>query len=302
MMKQIYKDLKAFGITNLIENEPLYKHTTFKVGGPALVFVDAMTLSDVTKTIDYCLKNEVPYFMIGNGSNVLISDKLYEGVIIATKKLDTFEINENVVYAMCGVNLISLAYQTAQLGLSGLEFASGIPGCIGGSIFMNAGAYKKEMAHVVKEVLVYRNGTSEWLKKEDLAFSYRHSIFQKQRDWIILAANFELEYANTEIILELIENRKSKRLATQPVHAYSAGSTFKNPNAKVASWQLIDAANLRGYKINDAQVSMKHANFIINRDRASASDINNLIALVKKRVLEKSAIELHEEVELVNFD
>ncbi|MDR1782536.1 MAG: UDP-N-acetylmuramate dehydrogenase [Bacilli bacterium] len=301
-MNNILEDLKKLNINNLIENEPLYKHTTFKVGGPAMIFVDAIDLSDVTKTIDYCLTNNIKYFILGNGSNVLISDKLFDGIIISTKKLNSYEINNNMVYAMCGVNLISLAYISAEEGLSGLEFASGIPGCVGGSIYMNAGAYKKEMANVVKEVLVYKDGKLEWIPKEDLSFTYRNSIFQKHREWVILAVNLELEYANKDVIIELIEHRKSKRLATQPIGAYCAGSTFKNPSNEIFSWQLIDEANLRGYKINDAQVSMKHSNFIINRDRASASDIYNLICLVKKRVLEKSNIELHEEVELVNFD
>ncbi|MDR3214952.1 MAG: UDP-N-acetylmuramate dehydrogenase [Bacilli bacterium] len=302
MKNKIISDLHALEIKDIIENEPLYKHTTFKVGGPALVFIEAHSFNDVTKTIDYALQYHIKYLIIGNGSNILVSDKLFQGIVISTKYLNSFELNDNYVYAMCGVNLIALAYHTAQASLSGMEFASGIPGCIGGSVFMNAGAYKKEMADIIKEVLVYDNHQLKWLDKAELAFSYRHSIFQERRDMVILAVNLELEFACKEKIMELIETRKQKRQATQPYDAFCAGSTFKNPSIDTSSWQLIDEANLRGYKINDAQVSMKHSNFIINRDRASAKDVYDLINLVKKRVQEKANITLHVEVELINFE
>ncbi|MDF9866825.1 UDP-N-acetylmuramate dehydrogenase [Bacilli bacterium PM5-3] len=302
MENKIITDLKKLGVMNIFKNEPLYKYTTYRVGGPALVYVDAASFSDVTKTIDYALENKIKYFVLGNGSNVLVSDNVFSGIVISTRKLDSYEISGNNIYAMCGVNLINLAFQSAKEGLSGLEFASGIPGLIGGSVFMNAGAYKKEMSDIITRVLLYRNGKQEWVDKSVMEFSYRHSILQKHRDWIVLAVDIALVEHDKDDIIELIEQRKQRRQSTQPYDAFSAGSVFKNPSDSLYSWQLIDQAKLRGYHINDAQVSIKHSNFIINLDRASAKDIYDLINYVKDKVYETSEIELKTEIELVNFD
>lgn len=302
MQNKIVNDLKALDILDIKENEPLYKYTSYKVGGPALVFVSAHSFSDITKTIDYALENKIKYFVLGNGSNVLIADKFFNGIVINTRHLNSFEINNNEVYAMCGTNLIELAYKTAHLGLSGLEFSSGIPGCIGGAIFMNAGAYKKSFSDIVKRVLIYRNGKQEWLNNKEMEFSYRNSILQKHRDWIILAVELELEFQEKNKILELIEKRRDRRRETQPYASFSAGSVFKNPSDDLFSWQLIDQVGMRGYHINDAQVSLKHSNFIVNNDRASAQDIYDLITIVHKKIKEKTSYDLKIEVELVNFN
>lgn len=302
MQNKIVNDLKALDILDIKENEPLYKYTTYKVGGPALVFVSAHSFSDITKTIDYALENKIKYFVLGNGSNVLIADKFFNGIVINTRHLNSFEINNNEVYAMCGTNLIELAYKTAHLGLSGLEFSSGIPGCIGGAIFMNAGAYKKSFSDIVKRVLIYRNGKQEWLNNKEMEFSYRNSILQKHRDWIILAVELELKFQEKNKILELIEKRRDRRRETQPYASFSAGSVFKNPSDDLFSWQLIDQVGMRGYHINDAQVSLKHSNFIVNNDRASAQDIYDLITIVHKKIKEKTSYDLKIEVELVNFN
>lgn len=302
MQNKIVNDLKALDILDIKENEPLYKYTSYKVGGPALVFVSAHSFSDITKTIDYALENKIKYFVLGNGSNVLIADKFFNGIVINTRHLNSFEINNNEVYAMCGTNLIELAYKTAHLGLSGLEFSSGIPGCIGGAIFMNAGAYKKSFSDIVKRVLIYRNGNQEWLNNKEMEFSYRNSILQKHRDWIILAVELELEFQEKNKILELIEKRRDRRRETQPYASFSAGSVFKNPSDDLFSWQLIDQVGMRGYHINDAQVSLKHSNFIVNNDRASAQDIYDLITIVHKKIKEKTSYDLKIEVELVNFN
>ena len=302
MKNKIVEDLNKLNISNISENEPLYKHTTYRVGGPALVYVAANNFLDVTKTIDYALENNIKYFILGNGSNVLVSDKIFQGIIISTKKLNSYEISGNEVYVMCGVNLIALANIVAKEGLSGLEFASGIPGCIGGSIFMNAGAYKKDMASIIKRVLVYRNHQEDWLETSELAFDYRHSLLQNHRDWIVLAAELQLEYGDKDEIVNLMEQRKLRRQATQPYDASCAGSVFKNPSEILHSWELIDKAKLRGFNINDAQVSIKHSNFIINKDRASARDIYDLINYVQDKVYSNSGIKLKTEIELVNFD
>lgn len=302
MENKIISDLKKMGIKNVKENEPLYKHTTYRVGGPALVFVEVIDLEEFKKVMDYVIENEIKYFILGNGSNVLFSDKLFSGVIISTKLLNNYEISGSIVYALCGVNLISLAHNVAFEGLSGLEFASGIPGFIGGSIFMNAGAYKKSMADVVKRILVYNNGTIEWINNEQAMFAYRKSIFQKDRHLIVLAAELELFFDDKESILELMQKRSERRNQTQPYDAYSAGSVFKNPSDDVFSWQLIDQVCLRGYAINDAQVSLKHSNFIINNERASSQDLYDLIKYVQFKVFEQTGVKLKIEQELVNFD
>lgn len=301
-MNNVVSDLKILQVKNVIEHEPLYKHTSFKVGGPSRIFVDAIDLSDLTTTIQYALDNNIKYFILGKGSNVLINDLEFEGIVVCTAKLNSFEINDTHVYAMTGVNLITLAIKCANLGLSGLEFASGIPGTIGGAIFMNAGAYKKDMSDIVKRVLVYRNRKQEWLDVKEMELAYRSSIMQSNRDWIILAVELSLLKADTVEILKLIEDRKIRRISSQPYDLPSAGSVFKNPSPEVFSWQLIDDVGLRGKSINDAQVSLKHSNFIVNNDRASAKDIYDLINLVREEVYKHHDMLLKIEVELVNFD
>ncbi len=302
MENKIISDLKKLGVTNVKENEPLYKYTTYRVGGPALVFVNALSFNDITKTVDYALEKNIKYLILGNGSNVLIADKLFQGIVILMRNLNTYEISDNQVYAMCGVNMIELAYKTAYEGLSGLEFSSGIPGCVGGAIFMNAGAYKRSYSEVVKRVLVYKDKQQQWLSKEEMEFSYRHSILQNHRDWIVLAVELELEHRDKAEILDLIETRKAKRRETQPYTSFSAGSVFKNPSDTLFSWQLIDQVGMRGYHINNAQVSLKHSNFIVNNDRASAQDIYDLIKLVHTKVKDKTNHDLKIEIELVNFE
>jgi len=300
-INQVVEDLKALEIEKVLKNEPLYKHTTYKVGGPGQVFVIPKTYHELVSVIDYALKNNYKYFVLGAGSNVLFSDAAFEGIVISTRLLNTYEISGNEVYAECGVSVIALAMISANQGLSGFEFASGIPGFVGGAVYMNAGAYKKDIASILKEALIYRNGKVEWVDKDELNFSYRHSALHDHKDWILLAARFTLQQSEPEIIKTLIEKRKVKRMDSQPYDAYSAGSVFKNP-PEFHSWKLIDDAGMRGFRINDAHVSIKHPNFIVNADRASARDIYSLIRLVQSNVKEKFDIDLKVEVQLVNFD
>jgi UDP-N-acetylmuramate dehydrogenase len=294
-------DLKKMGISKILYDEPLYRHTTYRVGGPASIFVTAKTYHDLVASINYALDNEIKYFVLGAGSNVLFSDSFFDGIVISTKLLDTYEISGTEVYAECGVSIIALSIITANEGLSGLEFASGIPGKVGGSVFMNAGAYKKSMSDIISEVLIYRNRNVEWIKVSEMEFSYRHSILQEKRDWIVLAVKFSLMESDCESVKALIQSRRIKRMDTQPYDAFSAGSVFKNPKNN-SSWKLIDDAGLRGYRINDAHVSIKHPNFIINADRSSARDIYSLIKYVQDQVLNQFGVLLKNEIELVNFD
>ena len=300
---QIKDDLVDLDVGKLIEDEPLYKHTTYKVGGPARIYLAVKDIESLVKTIKYCRKHRIKYMIIGRGSNLLFSDKEYEGIIISlNENFNKVKINGSIIKAQAGVSMISLAYQAAKIGLSGFEFMGGIPGSIGGGIFMNAGAYKYDIASVVKSVTLL-NEKSEVVtyNKEQMKFSYRHSICQDNHKLIILEAEFELTAKDPNEIKAVLDKRKERRMTTQPWNMPSAGSVFRNPENK-AAWQYIDECGLRGYEIGGAQVSPKHSNFIVNNGYASAKDIYDLIMLVQQKVYEKFNIELKREVGLVNWE
>ncbi|WP_296883191.1 UDP-N-acetylmuramate dehydrogenase, partial [Thomasclavelia sp.] len=207
-----------------------------------------------------------------------------------------------IVKAQSGVLMINLAYQAAKIGLSGFEFMGGIPGAIGGGIYMNAGAYKYDIASVVKSVtLLNEKHQVVTYTKEQMEFSYRHSICQDNRQLVVLEAEFELTSKDPNEIKAVLDKRKERRMATQPWNMPSAGSVFRNPEQK-AAWQYIDECGLRGYEIGGAQVSPKHSNFIVNNGYASAKDIYDLIMLVQDKVYEKFNVRLKREVELVNWE
>ena len=300
---QIKDDLTGLDVGKIIEDEPLYKHTTYKVGGPARIYLAVKDIESLVKTIKYCRKHRIKYMIIGRGSNLLFSDKEYEGIIISlNENFNKVKINGSIIKAQAGVSMISLAYQAAKIGLSGFEFMGGIPGSIGGGIFMNAGAYKYDIASVVKSVTLL-NDKSEVVtyNKEQMKFSYRHSICQDNHKLIILEAEFELTAKDPNEIKAVLDKRKERRMTTQPWNMPSAGSVFRNPENK-AAWQYIDECGLRGYEIGGAQVSPKHSNFIVNNGYASAKDIYDLIMLVQQKVYEKFNIELKREVGLVNWE
>ena len=300
---QIKDDLTSLDVGKIIEDEPLYKHTTYKVGGPARIYLAVKDIESLVKTIKYCRKHRIKYMIIGRGSNLLFSDKEYEGIIISlNENFNKVKINGLIIKAQAGVSMISLAYQAAKIGLSGFEFMGGIPGSIGGGIFMNAGAYKYDIASVVKSVTLL-NEKSEVVtyNKEQMKFSYRHSICQDNHKLIILEAEFELTAKDPNEIKAVLDKRKERRMTTQPWNMPSAGSVFRNPENK-AAWQYIDECGLRGYEIGGAQVSPKHSNFIVNNGYASAKDIYDLIMLVQQKVHEKFNVELKREVGLINWE
>lgn len=299
---QIIYDFVEIDVGEILENEPMYKHTTFKVGGPARLFVKVKDVDSLIKAKKYCKQNNVKNMVIGKGSDLLFSDKEYEGVIFSLEKLNKVSFNGLYVKAEAGVGMIPMAYQCAKTGLSGFEFAGGIPGSIGGGVYMNAGAYKYCVADVFKEALVLDdNQEIRVLSKEDMCFDYRTSILQKNKDWILLEATFEMNPKNPNEIMEVLDKRKEKRMSTQPWNMPSAGSVFRNPDSKGA-WKYIDECGLRGYEIGGAQVSLKHSNFIVNNGYASAMDILNLILLVEKTVFNQFGIQLKKEVILVNWE
>ena len=300
--EKYYEELKQLDVGTVLKDEPLYKHTTYRVGGPAKLFIKVQNVDELIEVIKYCRKHRIQLFVIGRGSNLLFSDKSFEGIIISLEDMNQYHVNGSEVTAQCGVTMIKLAYDCAKIGLSGFEFMGGIPGNIGGGIFMNAGAYKSCLSEVVKSVKVL----DECLKvvelsKDEMDFSYRHSIIQDHPKWIVLEATFVLENKSVEEINETLDKRKERRMATQPWNKPSAGSVFRNPEGN-AAWKLIDDAKLRGYEIGGAQVSPKHSNFIVNNGYASAKDIYDLIFYVQKTVQEQSGVLLKPEVRFINWE
>ena len=300
---QVKEDLEKLDVGEMIEDEPMYKHTTYKVGGPARIYLKVKEVDSLIKTIKYCGKHRVKYLVIGRGSNLLFSDREYEGLIISLNEcFNEIKVNGSTMIAQAGVPMISLSYQAAKIGLSGFEFMGGIPGSIGGGIYMNAGAYKYDLASVVKTVtLLNEKHEVVTFNNEQMDFSYRHSICQDNRKLIVLEVTFELTAKSPDEIKAVLDKRKERRMSSQPWNMPSAGSVFRNPQDKPA-WQYIDECGLRGYEIGGAQVSPKHSNFIVNNGYASAKDIYDLIMLVQEKVNEKFGVKLRREVGLINWE
>ncbi|CCZ32580.1 uDP-N-acetylenolpyruvoylglucosamine reductase [Coprobacillus sp. CAG:183] len=300
---QVKEDLEKLDVGEMIEDEPMYKHTTYKVGGPARIYLKVKDVDSLIKTIKYCGKHRVKYLVIGRGSNLLFSDREYEGLIISLNEcFNEIKVNGSTMIAQAGVPMISLSYQAAKIGLSGFEFMGGIPGSIGGGIYMNAGAYKYDLASVVKTVtLLNEKHEVVTFNNEQMDFSYRHSICQDNRKLIVLEVTFELTAKSPDEIKAVLDKRKERRMSSQPWNMPSAGSVFRNPQDKPA-WQYIDECGLRGYEIGGAQVSPKHSNFIVNNGYASAKDIYDLIMLVQEKVNEKFGVKLRHEVGLINWE
>lgn len=300
---QLFYDLVDLDLGEILENEPMYKHTTLKVGGPARFFINVKDVDALKRGIHYCQEHQIKHMIIGKGSDLLFSDKEYEGIIFSLiKGLNDVHINGLEIRAQAGVSMVYLAYEAAKTGLSGFEFMSGIPGTIGGGVYMNAGAYKYCMADVFTSALILNEqGQLMTLTKEDMQFSYRKSILQQHKDWILIEATFTMETRDPQEILAVLDKRKERRMSTQPWNFASAGSVFRNPDDKPA-WRYIDECGLRGYEIGGAQVSPKHSNFIVNNGYASAKDILDLILLVEKTVFDRFRIELEKEVILVNWE
>ena len=302
-ISQVKEDLEKLDVGEMIEDEPMYKHTTYKVGGPARIYLKVKDVDSLIKTIKYCGKHRVKYLVIGRGSNLLFSDREYEGLIISLNEcFNEIKVNGSTMIAQAGVPMISLSYQAAKIGLSGFEFMGGIPGSIGGGIYMNAGAYKYDLASVVKTVtLLNEKHEVVTFNNEQMDFSYRHSICQDNRKLIVLEVTFELTAKSPDEIKAVLDKRKERRMSSQPWNMPSAGSVFRNPQDKPA-WQYIDECGLRGYEIGGAQVSPKHSNFIVNNGYASAKDIYDLIMLVQEKVNEKFGVKLRREVGLINWE
>ena len=291
------ENIKNMNIGLVYENIDLKKYTTYKVGGTGRLLVIPDTIEKLVELLNYLKENNIKYKIIGNGSNLIFVND-YNGVLIKLDKLNNVQINDKEVTAEAGASLIGLALKVSRMGLKGMEFATGIPGTIGGAVYMNAGAYKEDMASIIKKVkLLDENDNIIELNKEELEFGYRKSILQSKK-YVCLEATFLLDYGNIDEIMALIEKRKQKRIETQPLEYPSAGSVFRNPENGFA-WQLIDDIGYKGKRIGDAMVSEKHANFIINVGNANGSDIKELIDEIKNKVKDKYNIDLKAEQEIV---
>ena len=281
-----------------MEAEALSRHTTFRVGGPADLLVKP-TIEELVSIVELCAQKQVPYTIIGNGSNLLVSDQGIRGVVIELgSEAQQMHWEGSRLTVQAGAMLSKIAHEAAARGLSGLEFAAGIPGTVGGAVVMNAGAYGGEIAQIIQEAEVLtKEGKRQVLSKEELELSYRHSVIP-ERAYIVLGATFLLEKGTQEEIVHQMDAYMQSRREKQPLNYPSAGSTFKRPEGYFAGKLIMDAG-LRGYQVGGAQVSEKHCGFVINRGEATAKDILTLMQDVQRIVQEKYQVTLEPEVKML---
>lgn len=280
----------------VLAGEPMSKHTTFRIGGPAKYFCLPKTKEQLSATIAACQEAGEDYYILGNGSNILVSDEGYQGVVIQLfQNMNELRIEDSRLYAQAGVLLVKAAHQAYQKSLTGMEFASGIPGTIGGALVMNAGAYGGEMKDIVQEVTVLtREGKLLHLIRDELEMGYRTSVIAK-RQYIVLDTVLELSKGDPEQIEAEMQELKEARTSKQPLEYPSAGSTFKRPQGYFAGKLIMDAG-LRGFQIGGAQVSEKHCGFVINKGGATARDVLDLITHVQAEVKRQFGVTLEMEI------
>ena len=304
MNKQyIYESLlNIIDKNNIKIDEPMKKHISFRVGGPADILVKPNTEEELSSLVKFIKKENIPYLIIGNGSNLLVKDGGIRGIVIElSDNFNNFEIDGNLIKVQSGALLSIVGKAALREELKGFEFASGIPGTLGGSLAMNAGAYGGEMKHIVKSVRVMdTDGNIHELSNEEMEFDYRKSILSREK-YIVLSAIIELEKGNYDEIKEKMADFTQRRVTKQPLSLPSAGSTFKRPTGYFAG-KLIEDSGLRGLTLRGAQVSEKHCGFVVNLGDATAKDILDLIYIVKSTVNAKFGITLEEEVKILGED
>ncbi len=283
----------------ILEQESMKKHTTFRIGGPADIFAAPDTVQKAAQVIRICREREVPFYVIGNGSNLLVSDKGYRGVVVQIyKNLSEVKVEGDVVTAQAGAMLSVIAKKALAASLTGFEFASGIPGTIGGASVMNAGAYGGEMRDVLQEVTVLtKDGHIRSVMAEELKLGYRYSVIP-ENEWIVLEAKLKLTHGDYDKIKARMEELKEQRVSKQPLELPSAGSTFKRPEGYFAGKLIMDAG-LQGFSVGGALVSEKHWGFVVNTGDATAADVRGLISEVSKRVKEQFGFTLEPEVKML---
>ena len=294
----IVNEIENLNIGEVSRNVNLRDYTTYKLEGNALCLVSPDDVNGMIKLLKYLREKSIKYKIIGNGSN-LIFGEYYDGVLIKLDSFQNLEIVGNRIVVGAGYNLMKLALRVSRQGLTGLEFATGIPGTVGGSVFMNAGAYKSDMGYVVSSIKVINpNLEEEILENKELNFHYRTSFLQEHPDYICIEATMFLKKGDSNEIMRIINDRKQRRLESQPLEYPSAGSVFRNPEGDFAG-RLVESIGYKGKHIGDATVSEKHANFIINTGHASGNDIKKLINEIKDKVKQEYNIELKVEQEFV---
>lgn len=289
----------VLGSDNVKLQEPMKKHTTFRIGGPADYYLCPHSTKELQAVLQICRQEELPFFILGNGSNLLVSDQGYRGAVIQLwKNMSEIEREGTRICAQAGALLSKIAAAAFEDGLTGMEFAAGIPGTLGGAVVMNAGAYGGEMKDILKEVRVMdQEGTILTLSAEELELGYRTSIVKK-KGYIVLSADLELAPGNREEIKAKMEDLKERRVSKQPLELPSAGSTFKRPEGYFAGKLIMDAG-LRGFTVGGAQVSEKHCGFVVNKGDATAEDVVTLIREVQRQVKDRFGVELETEVKFL---
>lgn len=301
-MNNIIKKLQAImAVENIKENEPMKNHTSFKVGGPADLFLMPQSRAELQAVLEICKESQKPLYIMGNGSNLIVRDKGYSGIIINTKALNQVETVGETLIAEPGISLKDLANVALKEKLTGLEFASGIPGSLGGAVTMNAGAYDGEMKGVITSITVIsEDGSLKTIPADQCNFGYRSSILQ-QHHWVLVSVELSLKNGDYQQIVAKMLDLNNQRQSKQPLEYPSAGSTFRRPVGYYAG-KLVQDAGFKGYAIGGAQVSEKHSGFVINKGGATAADILNLIGAIQAAVKEKFDVDLKTEVIVIGND
>lgn len=302
-MNDFLKELEKDNLGKFEYDVSMDKHTTYRVGGVASAIFYPKNVDGLIRFIRKAKQNNIKYKILGFGSNLLFSEKRYEGVLIKLDEFNDIEFfSSSKVRVGAGYSLVKLSLQAAKRGLAGLEFAAGIPGTVGGAVYMNAGAYKSDMGYVVQDVTVLTPDLKIIkLENKEMNFHYRSSFLQTHPGYICLEVVLRLEKGDKSAIEEVIRDRRKRRMESQPLNYPSAGSVFRNPEGMFAG-KLIEDLGLKGFSIGGAKVSEKHANFIINYDHATSDDIKSLIDYVREKVKAEYQVELKVEQEFVNWE
>ncbi len=302
-MDQLLEELEKLNIGKIEREVSIDKYTTYRVGGVAAALIYPKNVPSLRKLLEILKSRGILFKIIGFGSNLLFSSKHYDGILIRLDSLDDLEfLTPYKVRVGAGYSLVKLSLQMAKRGLAGLEFAAGIPGTVGGAVFMNAGAYKSDMGYIVQDVTVLTPDLRIIkLENKEMNFHYRTSFLQTHPGYICLEVVLRLDKGNKSVIEDVIKDRRKRRMESQPLNYPSAGSVFRNPEGMYAG-EMIEKLGLKGFSIGGAKVSEKHANFIINYNHATGEDIKSLIDYVQAKVKEKYQVELKVEQEFVNWE
>ncbi|NGQ93719.1 UDP-N-acetylmuramate dehydrogenase [Brevibacillus sp. SYP-B805] len=298
-MKQLADQLRQADVGKVWTDEPLANHTTWRIGGPADLLIQPKDKDSLILAVQLIHRHNIPWSVIGRGSNLLVRDGGIRGAVLKVAEgLSHCEFRGEEVCVGAGYSMIRLAVETGKMGLTGMEFAGGIPGSVGGAVYMNAGAHGSDLSRILKQAeILFDNGETVVLTNKELEFAYRTSLLQRKKG-IVLEAVFQLQKGDRKEIAAILASYKDRRRQTQPLQMPCAGSVFRNPPGDHAG-RLIEAAGLKGFHYGGAQVSEIHANFIVNRGGATASDVLTLMDHIRRTILEKFGVDLHPEVLVV---